>query len=355
MIKLNPVSVSQKDKLVVLDALESGYLSKGPFIEKLKKRMNDYYPNSEIFPVANASLGIQAVLESLRIGPGDEVITSPYTFISAINAIHRVGATPVYCDIQNDYNINPYLLSDLLTEKTVAVIGTDMYGRSCNALRIKDFTKNHGLYFIQDSAQSFGAAYQYENVGWYADYVIFSFYATKNFTGGEGGVIIANDVDAWACKKLETITNCGYMPEANLYGTNMRMDEMSAALIWNQIDDDRVESVLRQRERNALRYDSIFGKVRKMSELLIDVPSWHLYPVYFTDYVLGGDPVKLFADNGVEIGTHYKLLPEGSRETCPVAHEGAIATFTLPVHEDLTNAEIDFIGNLWKDTYVTEY
>ena len=354
MITLNPVRVSREDKMAVMDVLNSDHLSKGPYVEKLKERVKESYPNSKVFPVANASLGIQAVLESLRIGPGDEVITSPLTFISAISAIHRVGATPVYCDVRYDYTINPFDIPNHITNKTVAIIATDLYGNPADGMVIRNIARTRGLAFIQDCAQSYGAERDFRPTGSYADYAVFSFYATKNFTGGEGGIIISNKNDDWSNEKLELITNCGFIPDLNIFGTNMRMDEMSAALIWSQIEPGRVECVLSDRGINANIYDEILGVDRKVGETFGTFPSFHLYPVVYVDYELGGNPVKFFANHGVQIGSYYKNTVCDSENT-PNAAFVAHCGFTLPVHEELTEDEVEYIAHLWKDNYGSEY
>lgn len=363
MIYLNEVHITD-DMIADVNAVLMGKtLSKGPFNKAVKDWFEDYFFRSKVaFPVANATLGIQLSLEALGVRAGDEVITSPYTFISAISAIHRVGAIPVFVDVGPDYNIDVSKIEAAITANTAAIIGTDMYGAPCDAYKIAMLCSERGLNFVQDAAQSFGAYGEYGNpTGEYADAVIHSFYATKNATAGEGGVVLIRKDLGYAVEDFERLYNCGLRVDWNsdVFGTNARMSELNAALLISQLD--KAEKLTQQRVENAEFYAEYLNDTYFDYVSIPDVKesAFHLYPIKYTDYYIGGNPVKTFEREGIQIGSHYDFMINQHQPYTKAfglqitrnAWELAHMTFCLPVHPYMTKDDLKLVVKLWKETY----
>ncbi len=181
----------------VVKTLKSGWLSTGLKTHRFEEAVKKYVGSKYAVALNSCTAGLHLSLIAAGVGAGDEVITSPFTFAATANVILHVGAKPVFVDIQKDtYNIDPNLIKKAITKKTKAIIAVHYAGHPCDMDEIFAIAKKHNLVVIEDAAHAIGATYKGKKIGSMSDFTVFSFYATKNITTAEGGMVCLKDADA---------------------------------------------------------------------------------------------------------------------------------------------------------------
>ncbi|WP_160724012.1 DegT/DnrJ/EryC1/StrS family aminotransferase [Bacillus sp. USDA818B3_A] len=218
---------------VIQEVLESSCFILGPNGGKLEKEISQYIGVAHGLGVANGTDALLLCLEALNIGSGDEVITTPFTFFSTAEVIARVGATPVFVDIDpKTYNMNPDLIESVITEKTKAIMVVHLFGQPADMDTILAISRKHNLRVIEDACQSIGASYRGKKIGSFGDFGCFSFFPSKNLGAyGDGGMIVTNNGDLY--RKLKLLRNHG-SSERYVHthiGLNSRLDEIQAAIL----------------------------------------------------------------------------------------------------------------------------
>lgn len=358
MINITTVRFGEEEEREVLDTLRSGIVAQGPKVARLESRFAELFGVRHVVAVNNGTTALVAALEVLDLEPGDEVLTSPFTFVATLNAILESGATATFADIrEEDFALDPSSVEAAVGDRTRALLPVHLYGQLADMTALGDIAGRHGLRVVEDAAQSHGATLDGRYAGSFGDLATFSLYATKNITSGEGG-LIATDDDVLA-DRLRVLRNQG-MRERYVYevaGHNYRLTDLQAALALPQLE--RYERTVAMRERNAAR----------LRELLADVPGiatpvtlpgrrhvWHQFTVRVTDEA----PVDREAfvarlrELGVESGIYYpRLLPDYDayrehprviRSETPVAERVARQVVSLPVHTELSDDDLKHIG-----------
>lgn len=221
----------------VLDVLESGRFLQGPKVDAFEQKWADYCGTDHAVAVSNGTVAIQLALNALGMEPGQEVIVPALTFGSTATAVVHQGGVPVFADIDRDiYTLDHTDLERCVTEETFAVIPVHLYGHPAEMDEIRDFADDHGLYVVEDAAQAHGATYRGHTVGSIGDVGCFSFYATKNITSGEGGVVTTDDDEL--ADTLRRLRNHGMEGRDNHVdlGYNYRMGELEGAIAAPQVD-----------------------------------------------------------------------------------------------------------------------
>lgn len=228
--------------------LEHGLYIMGPEVAELETTLAEYVNAKHCVAVSNGSDALLMALMALGVGPGDEVITTPFTFIAPSSMTHLLGATPVFVDIDpSTYNLNPEHIEAAITERTKAILPVDLYGQCANYTEINAIAKRHHLPVIADAAQSFGASHHGVKAGALADITCTSFFPSKPLGGyGEGGAVFTND-DA-LFEKLESVRNHGQEGRYHhvRLGINGRLDSMQAAVLLSKMTIFENEINLRQ-------------------------------------------------------------------------------------------------------------
>src|SRR3989304_2442619 len=180
----------------VVETLRSGWLATGPRCKRFEERFREYAGASHAVAVSSCTAGMPRALAAASIGPGDEVITTPLTFCSTVNVIVHRGATPVLADVcLDDYNIDPEEVERRITPRTRALMPVHSAGQPCRMDELLDIARRHKLLVIEDAAHAVGARYRDRLVGTLGDVTVFSFYATKNMTTGQGGMVTTENVE----------------------------------------------------------------------------------------------------------------------------------------------------------------
>jgi perosamine synthetase len=248
VIPISQPLIGEMEEKLVLEVLRSGHLVQGPMVEAFEETIRDVVGTRNAVAVNNGTSALIASLLAYGIGPGDEVITSPFTFVATLNAILLIGATPRFVDIGSDFNMDPELLGSAIGPATRAVLPVHLYGCPADMQRIESIIRGTGIVLVEDAAQAIGAMHNDRPAGSFGT-GCFSFYATKNLTTGEGGAVTTDDDEVAAAVRM--IRNQGQRAqyEYERPGFNFRMAELQAALGVAQLT--RLPDVLEARRANA--------------------------------------------------------------------------------------------------------
>jgi len=255
MIPLAQPWVTPEDMRRVSDVLQSGQLSLGPTTTAFERAMASYVETQFAIAVNSGTSALHLIIRALGIGPGDEVITTPFSFIASTNCILMEEATPVFVDIDpRTLCIDPEAVEAAITPRTVAILAVDVFGHPADWTRLEKIAVEHDLTLIEDSAESLGSALDGKPCGSFGRAAIFGFYPNKQITTGEGGMLVTDDEElASHCRSM---ANQGrgddrWLSHARL-GYNYRLDEMSAALGLSQLE--RIEGIVAARSNVAAWY-----------------------------------------------------------------------------------------------------
>jgi len=248
VIPISRPALGEMEEKLVLEVLHSGHLVQGPMVERFEEAIREVVGTRHVVAVNNGTSALIAALLAHGVGPGDEVVTSPFTFVATLNAILHVGARPRFVDIADDFNLDPELLEDAIGPATKAVMPVHLYGSPADMRAIAAITAGRGIALIEDAAQALGATRDGSAAGSVGT-GCFSFYATKNVTTGEGGVV-ATDDDRIAAT-LRVLRNQGQRSryEYERPGFNLRLSELHAAIGVAQMT--RFGDVIEMRRANA--------------------------------------------------------------------------------------------------------
>lgn len=285
----------------VVDSLKSGWLTTGIKARQFEKDFADFLGgNIETIAVNSATAGLHLALEALGIGPGDEVITTPYTFTATAEVIRYLGAHPVFVDInENTYNIDPSKIEQAITKRTKVIIPVHFAGMACDMDRIMEIAKKYGLKVLEDAAHSFPTLYNGKLIGSLdSDAAVFSFYATKTITTGEGGMIVTKNKDiAERCRVMRlhginrdvfdryTSTKPAWYYEVVAPGFKYNLTDIAASIGIHQLK--KADLFQKKRREIAERYDD---ELKDLSLILPPKPlnsdsthAWHIYMIRLRD------------------------------------------------------------------------
>lgn len=359
MIRIAEPDIGKEEEDLVLQAMRSGQLTQGPMVERLENLTAEMAGTESAVAVCNGTASLELILETLEVGPGDEVITTPFTFAATLNVIIRSGATPRFAEIGPDFNIDPDAVRALIGERTRGVIAVHLYGAPADAPRLLDICKQHGLSLIEDAAQAHGATVSGRPVGSFG-VGSFSFYATKNVAAGEGGAITTSD--RTLVERLRLLRNQGMqtLHEYQMIGTNRRMTELQAAIAIPQML--RIDQTLAARAANARMLTGLLegSPVEAPSERQGTRSSWHQYTVLLPPKTDRDATIRTMHENGVEARAYYPRLvwdyPAYKaikiKDDTPRARQASRRCLSLPVHQRLTQEELERIAEVTRSSLV---
>ncbi|MFZ1821763.1 MAG: DegT/DnrJ/EryC1/StrS family aminotransferase [Acidimicrobiia bacterium] len=352
-----PISTYQSNaetEDLVLQVLRSGQLAQGPMVERLEELSCIMSGASHAVAVANGTMTLIASLMAHDIGPGDEVITSPFTFVATINAILFTGAKVIFVDIEEStYNLDASIIEDAITPNTKAIMPVHIFGQMCDMTKISELAVKYGLSIIEDSAQAHGASWNDKNAGSYGT-GSFSFYTTKNIGCGEGGVVTTNDAEI--ARNIRLIRNQG-MQERYKYervGWNMRLTDLQAAVAIPQLE--KLDETNKKRNNTAEQYLEVFNfninlMVPKIKSEAYSV--WHQFSLRATDTTMRDTYVEKLNAMGIGSGVYYPrpvfdYMPYQDNplvqiSDCPVTDLICKSVFSIPIHHYLNSDDVNHI------------
>jgi dTDP-4-amino-4,6-dideoxygalactose transaminase len=306
----------EKELKALKDVLESGVWGIGRMKKKeFEEKFASYQHAKYGVAVTNGTAALEIALRACGIGCGDEVITTPYSFMATVTAILYTNAIPVFVDIEPDtYNIDPRKVEDAITEKTKAILPVHIGGRPANMDELLKIAEKNNLYMIEDACQAWGSEWRGRRVGAIGNMGAFSFQSSKNVTSGEGGIIVTNDKELYV--KAWSLHNCGRLPEGAWYdhylpGGNYRMTEFQAAILLVQLE--RLDEHTRRRMENAKYLNGKLAKIDGIRVLEDDERitrnSYHLYIFRYNPEAFGGLPkekvAKAVQAEGIPVSVGY--------------------------------------------------
>lgn len=367
-----PISVPDmgaRERELVLQALESGWITTGPRTFELAKRVAEIANAKHSVVVNSATGGLHLVLEALGVGPGDEVLTTPYTFVATVNVIEHVRARPVLVDVEPDtLCIDPKQVAAAITPRTKVIMSVDYAGHPCDHDALRALSAGRGIRLVDDAAHSLGARSHGRPIGSaeLADATVFSFYATKNLTTGEGGAVVTDDEalaerirllslhgmnrDAW--KRYGASGSWFY--EVTAPGWKYNLSDLLAAIGVAQLE--RFDEFQARRFELVARYDAAFAnvpEVRRPRTRPGMTHAWHLYPIGLELERLKIDRARFIEELRAEnIGTSVHFIPihfhPHFRDSLglapgafPVAEDAYHRAITLPLFPRMTDRDVD--------------
>lgn len=344
---------------------EQGFVL-GPRVAEFEKATAQYVGSRHAIGCASGSDALLLALMASGVKAGDEVITVPFTFFATAGAISRLGARPVFIDIESDsFNIDPHQLERAMTPRTKAIIPVHLFGQCADMAAINGIARPRGIRVIEDACQAIGAAQEGRRAGVLADVGCFSFFPTKNLGGfGDGGLMTTDDnglADALAMLRVHG-SRVRYLHEA--VGINSRLDALQAAVLHVKLK--YLDQWTEGRRRNAERYERLFAQAQLLDRVLLPVTkpgNFHVYNQY-TVRVRQRDELRNFLkEKGVGSEVYYPLPMHLQncyhdlgyhKGSFPVSERAAEEVLSLPIYAELTDEQqayvVQMIGEFYRRT-----
>ncbi|MBI5709172.1 MAG: DegT/DnrJ/EryC1/StrS aminotransferase family protein [Candidatus Eisenbacteria bacterium] len=359
--------IGEREKQLVLETLDSGWITTGPRSEELGRRVAQRVGMPHGIAVNSATGALHLALAALGVGPGDEVITAAYTFVACVNVIEHVGARPVLVDVEPDtLCMDPRAVERAITPRTRVLMPVDYGGHPCDLDVLLALARRHGIAMVEAAAHALGASWRGRPVGGWADVTAFSFYATKNLTTGEGGAAVTADEalaermgllslhgmnrDAW---KRYTDTGSWYY-EVTAPGFKYNLSDVLAAIGLGQLE--HFDEMQRLRREHAARYDTLLAdvpEVRRPAARPEAVHAWHLYPIALELERLSCDRASFIQELRAEnIGTsvhfipihyhpHFRATLGHAAGAFPVTEDAYRRAVTLPLFPGMSGEDVE--------------
>jgi len=333
----------------IAEVIDSGAFAGGPFVEKFEAEFATYCQACHAIGLGSGTEALWLSLLACGVGPGDEVITVPNTFMATAEAITYCSARPVFIDVdERTYTMDPAGLEKALTSKTKAIIPVHLFGQPADMDPILEFARKHGLFVIEDAAQAHGAEYKGQKAGTLGDAGCFSFYPGKNLGAfGEAGAVVTNNSELDA--KIRILRDHGQIRKYRhtMVGWNCRMDGIQAAVL--RVKLKRLENGNLLRRVHAQEYNRALAGLEDMVRPLEADYARHVYHIYAIRVQTRDEVMWLLKEKGIECGVHYPVpvhLQKAYRHlgyeagALPVAEQGALEFVSLPMFPELTEEQV---------------
>jgi dTDP-4-amino-4,6-dideoxygalactose transaminase len=369
-LKAQYAPLRDKMRRVVDEVFESQYFIMGPAVAECEKLIADYSHSAHAVGVSSGTDALIMALMAEDIGPGDEVITTPYTFFATAGSIARLGASPVFVDILPDtFNIDPAQIEAKITKNTKAIMPVHLYGQCADMDPIGDIATRHGLTIIEDAAQAIGSEYNGRRAGSMGRYGCFSFFPSKNLgAAGDGGMVVTNDDEA--AEKLRMLRNHGMKPKYyhSILGGNFRFDTLQAAVV--NVKFPHLDAWSAGRQANAARYRRLFDEAgltrsgptqESLVQLPVEAPGRrHIYNQFVIRVSRRDELLEHLkkCDVGVEIYYPVPLHLQKCFAYCgyrdgdfPVSEAASKETLALPIYPELSDEQAEWVVQCIREFY----
>jgi len=358
-IGLSAPWIDERDEQLVLEVLRSGTLSLGPTGPRFERALADAVNAPHCAAVSSGTAGLHLCIRAAGVGQGDEVITSPYSFVASANCAIYEGATPVFADIdERTLNLDVAAVEATITERTKAIVAVDIFGYPCELDPLSALCERHGLALIEDSCEALGARYKGKPIGAHGHPAVWAFYPNKQMTTGEGGAITTASADEHelylSLRNQGRLDSGGWLQHGRL-GYNYRLDDLSAALGIGQLE--KLDRILAGRREVASRYDALLADVDVETPLADDAEherSWFVYVVKVPRGVDRDGVIGRLGEHGVSAAPYlpsihlqpYMRERYGFTEgMLPVSEDASARTMALPFHARLERADQERVAH----------
>jgi dTDP-4-amino-4,6-dideoxygalactose transaminase len=344
-VPLSGPYLDEREEQLVLEVMRSGRLSLGPTIDRFEDAFAAKVGAPYAAAVSSGTAGLHLLCVSAGIEPGDEVITSPYSFAASANCFIYEGGTPVFADIDpRTLNLDPVAVEAAVTPRTKAIVAVDIYGYPCELDELRAVAAKHGLAFIQDSCEALGAEYKGATIGSHGPPAVFAFYPNKQMTTGEGGMVTTHSEKEW--RLLRSLRNQGrgdsggWLEHVRL-GFNYRLDDIGAALGLGQLE--KLDEILALRDSVAARYGRLLAGIDGVELPCADdvahKRSWFVYVIALPDNATRERVIAHFEREQIGFNRYlpsihlqpYMRERYGFSEgLCPVSEDLSSRTLALP-------------------------
>jgi dTDP-4-amino-4,6-dideoxygalactose transaminase len=369
-LKAQYLGIKSEIDAAISEVMESQHFILGPKVEECEKAIAKYSQCTHAIGVSSGSDALLACLMAENIGPGDEVITTTYTFFATAGAIARLGATPVFVDIVPEtYNLDMSQVSSRITKRTRAIIPVHLYGQMADMDAVMALAKEHNLIVIEDAAQAIGAEHKGRRAGSIGHYGCFSFFPSKNLgAAGDGGMIVTNDAER--AEKLRCLRGHGSKPKYyhKVIGGNFRLDAIQAAIVTAKLK--HLDDWTAARQRNASRYDRLFTEAGLTSasgkSAPVTLPNVSADRHIFNQYVIRvphRDQLQAaLKERGVGTEVYYPV-PMHMQEcfaylgysvgAFPESESAANNTVALPIYPELREEQAKYVVECVRDFFAS--
>jgi len=339
----------------IAQVIQSGQFILGPVVEELEEKISAYCETKYAVGVSSGTDALMISLMAEGIGEGDEIITTPFTFFATAGSIARLGARPVFADIERDtFNINPNQVEKNITKKTRAVIPVHLYGQSVNMNPILELAQKNNLVVIEDAAQAIGSEYDGRRAGSMGDYGCFSFFPTKNLGGfGDAGMVTMTSKDIYNKVKALRVHGSNLKYYHKVVGGNFRIDALQASIVLAKFK--YLEQSTEKRRKNAQFYSQLF-KEKKIADCLtlpLEVFPRHVYNQYVIRVKRNRDELRSFlSEKNISTEIYYPLplhlqkcfASLGYKEgTFPESEKAANESIALPIFPELSQDQLTYV------------
>jgi dTDP-4-amino-4,6-dideoxygalactose transaminase len=358
-VELSSPWLDEREEELVAEVLRSGRLSLGPTIERFEEAFAERVGAPYAAAISSGTAGLHLLCVAAGVGSGDEVITSPYSFVASANCAIYEGATPVFADVDpSTLNLDPDAVEAAITERTRAVVAVDIYGYPCELDELRALCEHRGVALLDDACEALGARYRGRPIGSHGPSAVFAFYPNKQITTGEGGMVTTHSEAEHALivslRNQGRADGGGWLEHARL-GFNYRMDDVRAAIGLGQLE--KLEEILTRRAVVAARYGELLADV---DGLVLPCPddaeherSWFVYVVMLPDGLDRERVIAALESKSVQTARYlpsihlqpYMRERYGFREgLCPIAESASKRTLALPFHTRLDEDDQAYVA-----------
>lgn len=362
-------SVGEEEVNAVTEVLRSKNLVEGKRAKSFEDKFSKFTETKHAIATTNGTEALRLAMESSPLKPGDEVITTPFTFIATTNSILFTGNVPIFADVdENTWNLDVEAVEKLITDKTKAIMPVHIFGLAADMKAFRDLAEDKNLYLIEDAAQAHGARIDGKHVGGFGDVGTFSLYVTKNLISGEGGIITTNNTEL--ADKIISLKNHGRTPKGGYehirIGFNSRMTDVVGAIADVQMD--KISNLLLNRKKIADEYRKVIDEIEGIQYQKIPKGFEHGNYIFAIDTrnheIKPKRAIEEFKKRGILTRPIYSTLsyqqnsfdnlsswrwsnfikfPDYSATICPIAESIAVNHFEIPVVPSLSKAEIETV------------
>jgi len=352
--------IEEDDITAVVEILKGSHLTQGAKVKEFEEAIARYVGARYCVTFNSATSALHAAYDASGIGEGDEIITTPISFVATSNMAVALGATPVFCDIKMDGNIDEALIEALITPRTKAIVPVDFAGKPVAIQAIGALAKKHSLVLIEDSSHAFGSDLNGQKIGSFADMTIFSFHAIKPITTGEGGAVVTDNEEF--ARSLRLFRSHGIMKkqlwnsDMVQMGHNYRLTEFAAALGLSQLH--KLDRFINVRETVAHYYNERFQGHKLFSTISIDSTersARHLYPLLLNPelHCVKEDIFIELQNRGIGVQVHYKPIYQNSfykerfgEQRLPTTEQFYRSELSIPCHQKMSMEDAKHVADI---------